>query len=477
MALAIRKRIPAPRGGFQNHTQQLGGAAGPEAAARLVAAQTPALPGKPDVVGKPSEGCQRSRQSDQASQENAAKATYKEVSRGALQKEEIPRTIPAATRVARRLCLKTKPACSVSFTTKRLMNEAGQSVYKLWGACAECKPKCNFYALCIDGPGEGKFAVSYRGEHEAKKLVQGGRLLSAEVQNIVSEMTEARVPITTRSVREAVERANVELGCEPGQLYNLVRRLRQKNSQTSHVANVPVQVFLDEVKAWEADLPKDVGNVEDLSRLIVLKWPHGSVVEDSRVYVPLSCPGVLQRLLDAAKHRIRLIVDMKMGAVANNYGVITLCFATSSTRLRKTTAAMLQGRRQTYLAHTCTAQPVMQAIVHTEREDNVTACFQDLCWLCQDVAGFDLKAQILHVHADYAPGIAAARRNVFPGVRLIGDYFHYKKALFKTLPSKFPKGKQGIAKPKGRKKRDPNVAAVSHVSDLTRCTGWVLTSI
>ena len=326
-------------------------------------------------------------------------------------------------------------------------------------------------------PNEGKFAVSYRGEHEAKKLAQGGRLLSAEVQNIVSEMTEARVPITTRSVREAVERANVELGCEPGQLHNLVRRLRQKNSQTSHVANVPVQVFLDEVKAWEADLPKDVGNVEDLSRLIVLKSPHGSVVEDSRVYVPLSCPGMLQRLRDAAKHRIRLIVDMKMGAVANNYGVITLCFATSSTRLRKTTAAMLQGRRQTYLAHTCTAQPVMQAIVHTEREDNVTACFQDLCWLCQDVAGFDLKAQILHVHADYAPGIAAARRNVFPGVRLIGDYFHYKKALFKTLPSKFPKGKQGIAKPKGRKKRDPNVAAVSHVSDLTRCTGWVLTSI
>ena len=137
MALAIRKRIPAPRGGFQNHTQQLGGAAGPEAAARLVAAQTPALPGKPDVVGKPSEGCQRSRQSDQASQENAAKGTYKEVSRGALEEEEIPRTIPAATRVARRLCLKTKPACGVSFTTKRLMNEAGQSVYKLWRACAE----------------------------------------------------------------------------------------------------------------------------------------------------------------------------------------------------------------------------------------------------------------------------------------------------------------------------------------------------
>ncbi|CAE7609269.1 unnamed protein product, partial [Symbiodinium sp. CCMP2592] len=403
---------------------------------------------------------------------DAGRGIYQEANRGALEDEEIPRTIPEATRVARRLCLKTKPACSVSFTTKRLVNEAGQSVYKWWGACAECKPKCTFSArvtICIDGPGEGKFTVSHRGEHAKKKLAQGGRLLSAELQNVVSEMTEAKVPITTKNLRESVERANLDLACEPEQVHSLVRRLRQKNKQTSHVAKVPIQIFLDEVKAWEADLPQDLDKEEDLSRLIILKSPHGSVVEDSRVYVPLSCPGMLQRLRDAAKHRIRLIVDMKMDAVANNYGMITLCFATSSARLRNTTAAMLKGRRQTYLAHTCTAQPIMQAIVHTEREDNVTACFEDLCWLCQEVAGFDLKAQILHVHADYAPGIAAAQRNVFPGVRLIGDYFYYKKALFKTLPSKFQKAQQGSAKPKGRKKRDPNVAAVSHLSDLTRC--------
>ena len=469
MTLAMRRGIPAqPDDGLRRQrsasSQPLRGAVG-------ISSQS--KPDQPSEEGA-SASYQRGRVPDQASKADDVKGMYKEVDRGTLEEEEIPRNIPAATRAARRLCLKAKPASNVTFTTKRLVSEAGQSAYKLWGTCGNCQPKCNFGArvtLCIDGMGEGKFTVSHRGEHEQQKLAQGGRLLSAEVQNIVNDVIEAKAPITTKSLREAAARANVEFGCEPEQLYNLVRRLRQKNKQTSHVAPVASQVFLDEVKAWEAALPTDLDNAEDLSRLIVLKSPHGTIVEEGRVYVPMSCPGMLLRLRDAANHRIRLIVDMKMGAVANNYGVITLCFASNSERLRNTSAAMVQGRRQTYLAHTCTAQPVMQAIVHTEREDNVTACFEDLRWLCQQVGGFDLTAQLLHVHADFAPGIAAARRNVFPGVRLIGDYFHYKKALFKKLPSKFPKAPQGSVKAKGRKRRDPNVAVVSELSDLTRWRG------
>ena len=95
---------------------------------------------------------------------------------------------------------------------------------------------------------------------------------------------------------------------------------------------MPIQAFLDEVKTWEFDLPQDLDAGEDLSRLVVLRSPHGAFVEAGQVYLPVSCPGMLLRVQDAAKQRVRLIVDMKMGATANNYGVVTLCFAASSTR-------------------------------------------------------------------------------------------------------------------------------------------------
>ena len=94
-----------------------------------------------------------------------------------------------------------------------------------------------------------------------------------------------------------------------------------------------------------ADVPMDL-SAGDLSQLLVLKSPNGVVVEEGRVYVPLSCPGMLLRLKDAAKHRIRLMVDMKMGAIANNYGVVTLCLAARSLR-PSNTSACCHDRRQT----------------------------------------------------------------------------------------------------------------------------------
>ena len=105
------------------------------------------------------------------------------------------------------------------------------------------------------------------------------------------------------------------------------------------------------------------------------------------MYVPVTCAGMLQRLPDAGKHRVRLIVDMRMGTIANSYGVITLFFAASSSTRVNTTAGKVQGIQQQYLAHTCTAQPVAQAIVNSEKEENVKACFEDLVWLCQQVGG------------------------------------------------------------------------------------------
>ncbi|CAE7404177.1 RPL15 [Symbiodinium sp. CCMP2592] len=221
---------------------------------------------------------------------------------------------------------------------------------------------------------------------------------------------------------------------DPSRLHNLVKRLRQKHGTASSAKPVPIEAFLAEVKSWQADLPKDL-SAGDLSQLLVLKSPKGVVVEEGRIYVPLSCPGMLLRLKDAAKHRIRLMAQ---------------------------TPAVQSSHVQCAARH----WPVMQAIVSSESEENVTEIFEDLCWHCKDIANFDLKSQLVQVHADYAPGIAAARRAVFPTARLVGDYFHYKQALARTLPKKFG---QSAKKAPGRKKPDPAVANVMTLSVMTRC--------
>ena len=379
-----------------------------------------------------------------------------------------PSNLAEATSLARRMCQKARKPCSIAFTTKRTVTEGGNAAYKLWGPCAECKPGCSFHArvvVWISGPAEGKVTVDCRGQHDRKALAQGGRLLSAEVQDVVNDHVDSGAPITSRSLREALRRAGLEFSCDSSQLHSPVKRLRQKHGTVSSTKPVPIEAFLDEVKSWQADVPEDLESAGDLSQLLVLKSPNGVVVEEGRVYVPLSCAGMLLRLKDAAKHRIRLIVDMKMGAIANNYGVVTLCLAARSLPPSNTNAAMIAGKRQQYKAHTSNAQPIMQAIVNSESEENLTAVFEDLCWLCKEIANFDLKSQLVQVHADYAPGIAAARRAVFPGARLVGDYFHYKQALARNLPRKFA---QSAKKAPGRKKPDPAVANVMTLSDMTR---------
>ena len=302
--------------------------------------------------------------------------------------EERPQTLQAATLLARRACQAADPPCSITFRTKRAVQESGCTGYKLWGSCAECRPACDLKAratIWLSGAAEGKVTVDCRGEHARKDLGAGGRLLAAGVANVVSKLVDSKTPITSRNIRDAVGREDLELGCEPKQLHSLVKRLRQQHGAASKVTPVPIQAFKDEATKWESHLPDNLQNLspEDLARLFVLRSGRGSEIHEGRVYVPMSCAGMLMRLQDAAKHRIRLIVDMKMGAIANNYGVVTLCFAATSPSFVNTTAARLGGKRQQYMARPCTAQPVMQAIVSSEGEENLTACFEDLVWLCK----------------------------------------------------------------------------------------------
>ena len=47
------------------------------------------------------------------------------------------------------------------------------------------------WLVWISGPAEGKVTVDCRGQHDRKALAQGGRLLSAEVQDVVNDHVDS----------------------------------------------------------------------------------------------------------------------------------------------------------------------------------------------------------------------------------------------------------------------------------------------
>ena len=86
---------------------------------------------------------------------------------------------------------------------------------------------------CGSGPAEGKLTVDGGGEQGKRQLASGDRLLSVGVAHAVNEVIESKAAITSRNLRDAVEREKIELGCTPQQLHNLVKQLRQGEWNTN----------------------------------------------------------------------------------------------------------------------------------------------------------------------------------------------------------------------------------------------------
>ena len=93
-------------------------------------------------------------------------------------------------------------------------------------------------------------------------------------------------------------------------------------------------------------------------------------------------------------------------------------------------------------AHTCSQEPFVQALVSSEREENITQIFESACVLAEAQCNVDLRHQVLKVHKDYAKGIEASRKKVFPQARRCDDYPHMRRATYKTLEKLFGVGQK-----------------------------------
>ena len=128
---------------------------------------------------------------------------------------------------------------------------------------------------------------------------------------------------------------------------------------------------------------------------------------------------MLERAKAGQGHWLKLVVDAKQKLVSNHCSVVTLSFLVPSSSMLKTCAGPKHIAKAE--AYTGTQEPFLQALVDTESEANLTHIFTSACKVAKEL------------HKDYAKGIDAARRRVFPSSRPCDDYAHMRRASYATL--------------------------------------------
>ena len=144
---------------------------------------------------------------------------------------------------------------------------------------------------------------------------------------------------------------------------------------------------------------------------------------------------MLKRAEAARNKVVKLAIDGKQKLVANNYTVLTLSFLVSSEHVTQTRDSRLRVSSRPHV-HTLTQEPFLQALVNSEAEANVTQFFSTACEIASQCCKLDLKTQVWQVHKDFAKGIEAARRKVFPFARPCDDYPHMRRASYNVLKQK-----------------------------------------
>ena len=172
-----------------------------------------------------------------------------------------------------------------------------------------------------------------------------------------------------------------------------------------------------------------------LKELLILSDVRAPIVREDRVYVPFASRGMLETVQSAKGHKMLAVLDSKQKVIAGSWGVLTIGFLARDQN-RKRTSARNHGQRFLVNMHTSTTVPFFQVVIDEETAQNIGDALDDVTALCQRHGDFDLKTQLIQMHKDYAKGIEKARREKFPWVRAVEDYFHMRQAVEGTLPSR-----------------------------------------
>jgi hypothetical protein len=232
------------------------------------------------------------------------------------------------------------------------------------------------------------------------------------------------------------------------QLPNYQKSLRQwisrENKKKDREAGaVPVRSALPSVAELECNIDRfrirtlaDIRQQEHDTCLCVLP---GSVLTETRGYIPFTCKGMMA-LLQSYKHeQLILGVDAKVGKGSGAWRIATIGLYVKDELVRSSLRRFDGGRRVRCLSYTTTFRPLLQALMHHESTPNYRDFFNDFLDLCAFVLGISREHfahTLVSLGKDFCDAAEQARLELLPKARPCGDSTHMFARFALQLPRK-----------------------------------------
>ena len=320
----------------------------------------------------------------------------------------------------------------------RFKEELGGKGRTMCGTCnAEVCVGCTWKMLArltLDSKGLQHLEIKADGEHGSRAVAGGSRLWTETERALLAATFPGDKRATVKEVRAAFEAKNMPLRCTEQQLKQWVTRHNRQKAGQPQRQTITVEEMKASVERWVQQQPATFADAT-LSALRVVGTPIHTA---KQICIAWSAWGFLNHLRGLKADRpLCVTVDGKQristtGAVIATVGIM----ATSGEPRNTTVSREDDGKKLQMQLKTSTVQPLMQAYIDSESNENWTWVFECLCELVQAEFGVCIREQVLQVQADFHDGIEHARRHVFPRSRPANDYPHMMRAAQATLSKK-----------------------------------------
>jgi hypothetical protein len=220
--------------------------------------------------------------------------------------------------------------------------------------------------------------------------------------------------------------------------------VKRENTKIDRAAGaVPVHSVLPAVAELDCNIDRfrirtlaDIRQQDHDTGLCVLP---GSVLTETRGYIPFTCKGMV-KLLQSYKHeQLILGVDAKVGKGNGAWRIATIGFYVKDELVRSSLRRFDEGRRVRCLAYTTTFRPLLQALMHHETTNNYRDFFNhflDLGAFVLRISREHFAQSIVSLGKDFCDAAEQARLQFLPHARPCGDSTHMFARFALQLPRK-----------------------------------------
>ena len=320
----------------------------------------------------------------------------------------------------------------------RFKEELGGKGRTISGACiADVCVGCTWKMLAtvaLDPKGIQQLEIKADGAHGSRTVHAGGRLWTDKERALLAAAFPGNKKLTVKEVRAAFEASKAPLRCTQEQLKQWITRQNRQKRGKPQQQTISVHEMKGAVERWAAEQPASFAD----ATLTTLRLVGTPVFSAKQVCFAWSARGLLNHLRGLHERQpLCLTVDGKQRVASSGGVVATIGIMATSAEPRNTTLSReADGKKMQLKLRTSTVQPILQAYMDAESNENWTWVFETGCDLVEAEFGYRLEDRVLQVQADFNDGIEHARRQVFPKSRPAYDYPHMMRAVHSSLSKK-----------------------------------------